>query len=62
MGAKMDKEQEKLLNEIHELANNSDHLLVPFDESQLEMAKAVIARMTAKLKQIADLIQVVCGD
>jgi len=58
----MNEEQEKILNEIHKLATGDDHLLVPFNQDQLKMANSVIVKLEAKLNQIADLVQVVCGD
>jgi len=58
----MTPEQEGLLTEIHELALNEDHLQVPYSADSLTMANAVIKKMQAKLLNIAELIQVACGD
>jgi len=58
----MTDEQEKLLNEIHELALSNDHLVVPYNHDNLTMANAVIKKANQKLMQIADMIQVVCDD
>lgn len=58
----MTKEQEKLLTEIHTLALDDSHREVAYQADRLAMANKVIENAERKLKQIADLIQVVCGD
>lgn len=59
---KLSKEQEELLTKIHALALDDSHLNVPYSQDRLVMANKVIANADAKFAQIAELIQVVCGD
>lgn len=62
MKNKLSPKQEELLTQIHALALDDSHREVAFSSDQLAMANRVIAKAEAKLKQIADLIQVICGD
>lgn len=58
----MNKKQEKLLNEIHTMATNTDHRVVVYSKNEAKMLEAMIAKLERKLSFIADKVQEICGD
>ena len=58
-----ENERELALNKIHELATSDDHRQVQYGVGGVGACqKAVIAKLEKKLAEIADLVQVACGD
>jgi len=55
------KDSQKVLNRIHKLASENDHLKVIYYEDKLFMANEVINQMRSKLNQIADIAEDGCS-